>query len=55
MKNKFIKPEMELLPCLCETPAPDSYNQETDLGNGVQLKLPDGIDGIPGGDLGVSD
>lgn len=52
MKNKFIKPEMELLPFLCETPAPDSYNQVAELGNGIKFQnnLPDG-----GADLGIPD
>lgn len=52
MKNKFIKPEIELLPFLCETLAPDSYNQVETLGEGIKFNnnLPGG-----GGDLGVPD
>lgn len=60
MKNKFIKPEVEILSFLCEGRAPDSYwrvsNNSTYQNHSIQL--PDGNevlggDNTPGGDLGV--
>jgi hypothetical protein len=65
MKNKFIKPEAEILTFLCDSIRrdADSVNQVAELGNGANVPkyggvLPSGglynnAENTPGGDLGV--
>jgi hypothetical protein len=65
MKNKFIKPEAEILTFLCDSThlAADSVNQDPVLGRGYKGtnskgELPSGglynnAENTPGGDLGV--
>jgi hypothetical protein len=65
MKNKFIKPEIEILSFLCDATHfdADSVNQVNDLGKGINVTngeapLPSGGEynnavNTPGGDLGV--
>lgn len=65
MKNKFIKPEIDILTFLCAATHfdADSVSQSTKLGGGVNARkngtLPEGATpeqggvNVPGGDLGV--
>jgi hypothetical protein len=65
MKNKFIKPEIEILTfhCSAESFDADSFTQDAELGSGVKIRdkyaLPNGAQpeqggvNVPGGDLGV--
>jgi hypothetical protein len=65
MKNKFIKPEIEILTfhCSVESFDADSFTQDAKLGSGYgnnrKYALPNGAQpeqggvNVPGGDLGV--